>query len=362
MLVMITNSIQPYCHDIAHVLGLPYNFRHRFRYRSKWIDPACTPETLENKPTLLVLRNKKNAEFVPIRYAIIEKVMQAGDINYIDFSVKNYSKKGDKENLSNAIIVELKTRSIANEPDKELSCLLFNVGMLEEIDISRDDADPDTLWSNSLENIGQLECYEDFGFLRIMQVRDRKGRPAILTQDSMGLSSYKLESDESYFLEVIQHIPWKIDVTEAIETPYDVVLKAETGVINVFRNVQKVVGKYDLLRFVFKTPSVVEEKHTFLELENKQEIAAGKFRLPTVFIPITIDVSWLVPAIRRIRKVTVAAAFLAWIGSNPIADFLGAKPEWVRDLALLMLVAASGNKWEEVAAGFVKKTKDIEVA
>ena len=69
----------------------------------------------------------------------------------------------------------------------------------------------------------------------------------------------------------------------------------------------------------------------------------------------------LVPAIRWIRRVTAAAAIFAMIASNPVADFLSAKPEWIRDIALLILVAATG-KWEEVATGFAKKTKDIELA
>ena len=361
MLVMITNSIQPYCHDIAHVLGLPYDFRHRFRYRSKWIDPTCTAKSLENRPTLLVLRNKEKAEFIPIRYAVVEKVMQAGDINYIDFSVKNYSKKCDREKTSNAIEDELRSRRITNESGKELGCLLFDVNKLEQIDISRIDSDPDKLWSDLLEDIGGLTCYQDFGFLRIVQIRDQKGKSARLTHDSTGLPSYKLSPDQSYFLEVIQHIPWKIEETEAIENPYDVFLRAESGIINVIRNVQKVVGKYDLLRFIFKTPAVTEEKHTFLELENKQDIKAGKFRLPTLFIPITIDISWLVPAIRRIRGAIAATAVLAVIASNPLAELLGAKSEWIRDLALLILVAATG-KWEEVAVGFVKRTKDVELS
>ena len=361
MLVMITTSIQPYCHDIAHILGLPYDFQHRFRYRSKWIDPACTRKYLEGKQTLLVLRDNEKAEFIPIRYAVIERVLQAGEINYIDFSVKNYSRKCDKEKLSSAIKEELRARKITNDPGKELGCLLFDVSKLEQIDISGDDSTADTLWSELLEDIGGLNCYKDFGFLRIVQIRDQKGKPTKVTRDSIGGPSYKLSPDQSYFLEVIQQIPWKIDETEAIENPYDVFLRAESGVTNVIRNVQKVVGKYDLLRFIFKTPVVTEEKHTFLELENKQDIDAGKFRLPTVFIPITIDVPWFVPAIRILRRVTAAVAVLAIMASNPVAELLWADPEWIRDVALLILVAATG-KWEEVATGFVKKTKDVELS
>ena len=32
MIVMITNTIPPYCYDIPHIIGLPINFSHRFRH------------------------------------------------------------------------------------------------------------------------------------------------------------------------------------------------------------------------------------------------------------------------------------------------------------------------------------------
>lgn len=362
MIVMVTNSIQPYCYDIAHVLGLPINFRHRFRYRDRWIKLSETIESLKCRPALLVLRDHDTGRLIPVRFVVIDNVIRVGDINYIDFRVQEYPPVETLDDVSNEIEKWLGSNKHENSPGKALSCLLFNAETIEvEGAGGNSKVESYSEWSALLERLGKLECYKDFGFLRIVQVIDAKRRVATATCDATGEYSYKLRPDRLYFLEAIQHIPWNIDATETISKPYDVELKAETNEIEVLRRIQRVVGKYDLLRFIFKTPGGYKSRNSFLELESKQDEFSTKFRLPGLFVPVRIEAPWLIRAIRWIRRGLEGLAILSVIGSNPLSVWLGADAEWVRAMALIVLVAAAG-KWEQFAMEFVKEGKQVRIS
>lgn len=362
MIVMVTNSIQPYCYDIAHVLGLPINFRHRFRYRDRWVVLSQTIESLKCRPALLVLRDHDTGKFIPIRFVIIENVIRIGDINYIDFRVQEYAPVETLGKISNEIEKWLATKNHKNPPGEGLSCLLFDAETIEAEGVGGNPkAEFYSEWSALLERLGKLEYYKDFGFLRIVQVIDSKREVATATCDATGEYSYKLRPDRLYFLEAIQHIPSNIEATESISKPYDVELKAETNEIDVLRRIQRVVGKYDLLRFIFKTPSGYKSRHSFLELESKQDEFSTKFRLLGLFVPVRIEAPWLIRGIRWIRRGLEGLAIVAIIGSNPLAIWLGAEAEWIRAIALIVLVAAAG-KWEQFAMEFVKEGKGIRIS
>lgn len=362
MLVMITNSIQPYCYDIAHVLGLPINFKHRFRYRDRWVKLHENIGSLKSRPALLVLRDHDTGKLIPVRFVIIDTVVRVGDINYIDFRVQEYAPVEKLDEISIEIETWLASNTHANPPGQALSCLLFDAETIEvEGVVGSSKTDFYSEWSMLLERLGKLECYKDFGFIRIIKVVDVKQRVATASYDSSGEYSYKLRPNRLYFLEAIQHTPWNINVTEAISQPYDVELKAEINEIDVLRKIQRVVGKYDLLRFIFKTPEGYKNRNSFLELESKQEELSTKFRLPALFLPVRIEAPWSVRVIRWIRTTLEGLAILSVIASNPLSAWLGAEAEWVRVVALIVLVFVAG-KWEEFAMEFVKDGKELRVS
>jgi len=319
-------------------------------------------DSLPSRSALLVLRDHNTGKFIPIRYVVVDKVIRVGDINYIDFRVQEYAPIGKLEEVSNKIDKWLATNNYQNPPEEALSCLLFDAETIEPKTFTgNSNVESYNEWSTLLERLGKLECYKDFGFLRILQVIDAKRNVATVTCDAAGEYSYNLRPDTLYFLEAIQHIPWNIDSTEAISKPYDVELKAEKNEIDVLRKIQRVVGKYDLLRFIFKTPEGYKKKNSFLELESKQDEFSTRFRLPALFVPVSIEAPWPVRAIRWIRRGLEGIAILSVIGSNPLSVWLGAEAEWVRVVALIVLVAAAG-KWEQFAMEFVKEGKEVRVS
>jgi hypothetical protein len=183
-------------------------------------------------------------------------------------------------------------------------------------------------------------------------------------KDEIGKFSFVLKPGQMYFLDVMQHIPSDIDKTECIESPYDVELKAETDEVTILRKIQRVVGKYDLLRFIFKAPSGYASKHTFLEVENKQSGEFAKFGLPALFLPLLIQPPKWVRIMRLIRiGLSVLAAVVLFLSdtlSSALFSVTIIEPDWIRAIALFVLILASGT-WDDVVKDLVKGAKDIKI-
>jgi len=356
MIVMITNTIPPYCYDIAYVLGLPANFSHRFRYHAKWMRLSCNVSDIKRQPALIVLRNEVTAGLTPVRYAQIEDVLPVGDINYIEFRLQCYFPVARIDSASTYLNNALETKGFVNKQGADLDCLVLEVDSGDLGDAGKEEKlNSHQMWSNLLGVIGQFNCYKDFSFLKVLHVRDSKGDNASAVPDETGKYSFALKPSHVYYLDLIQHIPWEMDKTESIETPYDVELKSETAEVAILRKIQRVVGKYDLLRFIFKTAPGESTKHTFVEVESKQGGELAKYGLPTLFLPLRIEAPQWMKAVVWIRRSLSVLAVVVIVVSNPLARWLGAEAEWVRDLALLLLVLSTG-KWEEAMLAFLKET------
>lgn len=358
---MITNTILPYCYDIAHVLSLPPNFSHRFRYHSKWIHPDCDINGLKGKETLLILRNRGTGELIPIRYAEVEDILTVGAIHYIEFRVSHYVSTADSVTVSQKVNQEFLNAGFHNKAGEDLNCLVLELDhkpLMNERGLS-----PETsrqAWGELLRQIGKLQCYKDYGFLKIIHVRNSKGSEAVARPDETGKYSYCLMPATLYYIDLIQQIPWELEQKESIEAPYDVELNAETDEIIVLRKLQRVVGKYDLLRFIFKTPSGHTRKHTFIEVQNKQGGEAAKYGLPALFLPIRVEPTTLTKFVLIGRLVIAGLAVAVLFGSESVATIFHIGPDWIRALALLTLVLAT-NKWDDFVGAFLDEAKEIKL-
>lgn len=353
MIVMITNTIVPYCYDIAHILGLPSCLSHRFRYRAKWIKLSYEAKGIKNQDGLIVLRNFRSGNLMPIRYVRIQDVLTDGDINYIEFQLGNYFPVGSTQRARDEIAEVLWKKGFENKGGEELECLVFDVSWRAKIEENEN-------WDAILREIGGIDCYKDFGFLKVLHVWESDGRSACVTLDETGKYSLALRPNTLYFLDVLQHVPWEIDKKESIDVPYDVELKTETDEVTILRKIQRVVGKYDLLRFIFKTPFGYSVKHTFLEIENKQSGELAKYRLPALFLPIRVEPPGWMKAVLYLRIALGVLAVVAVVGAEPLARKMGIGADWIRALSLLFLVLATG-KWDEAVAGIVKETKEARL-
>lgn len=353
MVVMITNTIVPYCYDIAHILGLPFWLSHRFRYRARWIKLPYDVTGIKNRDGLIVLRNFRTGDLIPIRYVRIQNVLTVGDINYVEFQLRNYFPVRSTQRAREEIAQALRKDGFENKGGEGLECLVFDVPWQREIEENEN-------WDGILREIGGIHCYKDFGFLKVLHAREFNGRFAHVTQDETGNYSLALKPDTLYFLNVLQHVPWEIDKKESIDVLYDVELKAETDEVIVLRKIQRVVGKYDLLRFIFKTPSGYSTKHTFLEIENKQGGEVAKYGLPALFLPIRVQPPRWMKVVLYLRITLAVFAVFAVVGSEPLARKLGIGADWIRTLSLLVLVLAT-KKWDEAVVGVVKETKEARL-
>ena len=361
MIIFITNSKVPYCYDVANILGLPEKHSCRFRYRSRWVKVANDIEMYQNQEALIVLRNFDTAELVPIRFAKIENVLTVGDINYIEFLLKKFISPTIITNISDKISRVLTSKGIRNIPNAKLYCLVFEIDDTQwGIPNQPVQGENLQIWSNLITQIGRFNCYKDFSFLNILHLIDSNGNKAMIKKDETGKFSFLLKTNELYYLEVMQHIPWEIETTESIETPYNIELKAEIDEVKVLRKVQRVVGKYDLMRFIIKTPSGFEDKKSFLELENQQGGDLLKYDIPTLFIPIWIRPSKFVQTIRALQVVLSILAIIGFIGSESISKIFLLESDWVRGTALLLLIISSKN-WNEMTKEIVKKASDVKI-
>ena len=361
MLIMITNTKVPYCYDVAHVLGLPSSFSHRFRYRTRWVKIPYKIEDIKGQEGLIVLRNFEKGDFIPMRYVEIEDVLSIGDIHYIEFRLKDYFPTTMRQKASERIKEYLLDNGFENKGGHELECLVFeSKERLAEDNQGKETEQEHKEWGEILKQIGRLDCYKDFSFLKILHIRDSGGGQVNAKKDETGKYSFALEPGRLYFLDVIQHVPWEIDKGESIETPHDVELKAETDEVIILRKVQRVVGKYDLLRFIFKTVPGHKTKQTFLEVESKEEKKSPRFWLPALFLPIRIQPPlW----IRLIFGVKIGLEMLAVglvIGADPLSRALKIGPDWVRGIGLAMLILVS-QKWDERVLTFIKEAKEVRI-
>src|SRR5689334_2753489 len=118
--IIIVNSIPPYCYELNNMLSLTNGFSYRFRYQKKkqgnWMPEITDPSELENCSGLIVLRDFHNtADLIPIRKIFIYKTIIIGDIVYLEYTL------GEKVEFSS----DLKRR--------EEQLKTFNVRILRDI-------------------------------------------------------------------------------------------------------------------------------------------------------------------------------------------------------------------------------------
>lgn len=354
VIILITNTIIPYCYDMANILGLPNNFSHRFRYRNTWIEFPERISSMIGQNGLVVLRNFDTGDLIPVRFILIEEVITAGDINYIEFQLHDYFPIKKKAIISQKIIEILTNKGFENKGGQSLKYLVWEIDnkLLGEFDEPEEEQSLER-WSSILQEVGHLSSFKDFGFLKIFRLRDSKGSQIFVKKDETGKYSFLLKPNQLLFLDVIQDIPWDIEKKESIDSPYDVELKAETDEVTILRKIQRVVGKYDLLRFIFKTPSGYSSKHTFLEVENKQSGEVVKYGLPSLFLPIRIQPSKWMQFIRYTKISIQGIAAIAVVFSECLSSMLDIKAGWITAFALLILISVS-NIWDDVMKEVVK--------
>lgn len=310
--IIIVNSIQPYCYELNNILSLPDDFSYRFRYQKKkqgnWMPEITNPNDLKNNKGLIVLRDfQDTAEFIPVRKIYIYNVIMIGDIVYIEYLLKEKielsSKLDERErqiNLFNQrIATDINITKYPNLPGKDLNNLIF-FGTDYTYDVSDttyngnlNDRDSNK-WGNIIETIGLykgkgISVYKDSDFLKIIGIQDENGEYAKIGKENTKVF-YKLENKTVYKIIFLQRaFTGKSSIGDSsVLTPRTIELKAGNPDIIPIISRKEIMGKYDLLELTFKSNISSASLKSYLLLEISE---AGPKKSPTITIPIKISLS-----------------------------------------------------------------------
>ncbi|MDD2804000.1 MAG: hypothetical protein PHV33_00465 [Elusimicrobiales bacterium] len=327
MIVLITNAISPYGYDIQQVLGLPNGGNYRFRYRPKWVHSEIS--TTYSNPTsgLIVLRDKSTGTLTPIRHIEIFDTGRIGEAIVLHFSIKDYIHPSDAEAIIKSITSWQATNNVENKPGNDLKYLVFK---LPE-DISPTKVDPDTAWTTVLKSLGKIQLYDKFGFIRITSL-ESDGKQAKSTSVGGHQHAFVLAPGKTYTLKAAEYMPSQItDSDEAIQDPFDVTLHAPSD-FSLIRGTQRVVGKYDELRFVFTVPESFAGKTTEISLSCDQPCDAKKYGISNIALPIKVRRKY-----RSLIIVVIAFGLYFLSESIPKSGFTFISPETYRGIATFFI-------------------------
>jgi hypothetical protein len=292
---IVINSIPPYAYEINNILALPNGVPYRVRYRKKWLPNITDAKQISRRDGVIVLRNWDTGEFVPLRHINISTVDVVGNIYYINYLLKDLIDFDSDESLRtqqlqsfNAkLAVEL--NPYPNNPGSDLDKLIFlTPDLTASIQDSRSiDTRGQTdygAWGKIVGLIGNIQCYIDTDFLKIIQIADINGEPANLIQTRL-TRRFMLTGDQTYSLEVFQHSFTSKGRGDSSVSPRNLQLNGETEAVRMIKNEFAISGKYDRYEFRFKTESLNHTRDIDLSLEIHRQDNRG---MPTLYIPVRI--------------------------------------------------------------------------
>ena len=175
-----------------------------------------------------------------------------------------------------------------------------------------------------VDAVAEVQIYLNVEFLKIVKLSSLDGNDSLVIR-----GRYELQANTVYEMKVFQKIP-KYD--EASIQPHDIVLTTLPTQITALRGKQRAVGKYDMLRFVFKVGDLIPGESSFLDISllPKQEVESA---IPSMYLPVAIK-KQIRPII--IRGIVTAVALLFTI----VPDLFGLIPksEITRSLALIVVI------------------------
>ncbi|MBL7694656.1 MAG: hypothetical protein JNK91_07410 [Ferruginibacter sp.] len=307
--IIIVNSIPPYCYELNNILSLPDNFSYRFRYQKtkqgNWMPEIQNPYDLKKKHGLIVLRDfQTTAEFIPIRKIFIDNILVIGDIVYIEYLLKEKvelsSDLTERDNQINQfnqrIVTDINLTKYPNTPLTDLKNLIF-FGTDYSYDIqdnkykgANEDKDSNK-WGNIIETIGKykgvgLPVYNNNDFFKIIGIADENG---VFAKQKIKNSKayYEIDNKKIYKIQFLQRTyTGRSNVGDSsVLTPRIVELATGNPEIIPIISQKDIMGKYDLLELTFKSNVTSPTLQSFLLL---RVIDSEPPKAPTIIIPIKV--------------------------------------------------------------------------
>lgn len=360
MIALITNSIQPYCFDAARVLGLPEGAAHRFRYRRKWIDPKINVADLKGERSIIVLRNFDEATFIALRSATISDVLVLGETIYLEFVVEHYWTTAFCSRFESDLNRTLKTRGIKNTPKQHLESLAIKIDDFKDEKLPNQEFNQQiALWDKTSAMLGALPAFKDYSFFKLISVKSIAGKgTSLVPGDSLGKKAFGVLPLTSYSLELFQRIPWEINKNEQIAAPYTVQISSPDSDLAIRKGIQKIVGKYDVLKFLIVTPDVNSERIVTIDFQTKdgQDVDS---HAPFLSISLKILPSWWRRFFTFLQLVAgPMGVVLMWFAVD-LGKLFNWSPDIFRAFAALLIVFSTG-KWDKFLEKMLDPAKDVK--
>ncbi len=200
---------------------------------------------------------------------------------------------------------------------------------------SADDLDK---WGSVVAAIGEINIYEGVEFLKIVEVSSSVGE-AVPIRDC----KYELKPNTVYEMRLFQWVP---NPGEETLEPHDVQLHTLSDHILVLRGQQRAVGRYDMLRFVFKVEDLRPGESTFMEVLHTPHPKRGESAIPSIYLPVIIRSKTKVSYIVR-TLVTIVTLLFTF--SPDLFGSITVDADKVRSIAIvlfILLVIGWRRVWE----------------
>jgi hypothetical protein len=261
-ILIIVNDIPPYKNEIVNVLAKPNGGKQRFRYRTKYVPTIDDIESLEGHGGSIILRNRNNARFLPIRTFTVHRSRLIGDVAHIQVSLSSIAcldSNIEKRNKQVESIDEMVVSEIGQYENPQNGDLL-NLVLYESGDIKRrlstwckSSHDDDIVyWGNCIETINVMCGAEGIDFYRIVGLCDSNGNLCGYRGDDS--TGYELSPGESYTLEVLQRTYTEKEGDSSLPDRRSLKLSSNSSLLDIKYSSKPLMGKYDLFEYDISIP------------------------------------------------------------------------------------------------------------
>jgi len=320
---IIFNSIPPYAYEANNILALPNGMPYRARFRRAWHPDIKAPSEIENRDTLLVLRNWDTAQLVPLRRVRTGKVQRVGKIYYINYVLGDIVEYDSAEatrtqqvqDFNDKIALELK--GYANTPKSNLDKLVF---LAPDLAASIADSQPpvDKIeresdnWGKVVDLLESFDVFLDVDFIKIIGMANNAGKSSKLVF-AEGTVRYQLKNDSTYTLEVFQRSNTRKTGDSSVSTR-SITIGGEPDAVRIIKGNFAITGKYDRFEFRFRTSIRQRSRDTELPIDVTR--TGSTLIVPTVTVPIRIETSSRHLVVQIAAAVTFVAAVFALLFSD----------------------------------------------
>ncbi|MBA7698753.1 hypothetical protein ES703_107435 [subsurface metagenome] len=305
----VVHAIQPYLHDVMQLLALPPGLQYRLRYDLQWVEAPLVKniEQLQGKEALVIFYDDTTKNLFPLRWSTITIARQVGRIFYFELMLQGLPSYKSELEARNAQVSGFNTTFngfhhdlfIERNGQKVLELCVFLSGIGQHVGTT--DFSDLTNWGNVVDAVGQTKNFERAEFIKILDLIDSLGCAI-----SPRKEAYSLKDGKTYTLRVFQIIP---NAGESRGEPHDIELRAFSDQIQVLRQRQRAVGKYDVLTWVLKVSGLASGERTALELvtipsESHKHIMTG------LYLPVFVAAPSLMSVVSRVVFALVGLALI----------------------------------------------------